>query len=80
MANPHLGSIGNFSPLRLSRRHLPLAPLFGFALALFYHRQLPPFRFTGHYSLATRLTPAKIGFVLLLDSALVRLKPQRAND
>jgi len=29
----------------------------GFVLALSYDRQLPPFRFTGRYSLATRHSP-----------------------
>src|SRR5271165_1192019 len=30
---------------------------FGFVLAHFYHRQLAPFGFTGHYPLASRSTP-----------------------
>src|SRR5208282_3416371 len=30
---------------------------FGFVLALSYDRQLPPFRFTGRYSLATHHSP-----------------------
>jgi len=30
---------------------------FGFVLALFYHRQLASFGFTGHYPLASRSTP-----------------------
>ncbi len=51
-----------------------LGSICNFPTLMLSRRHLPLAPFTRHSP------PAKIGFVRLLDSALVRLKPQRAND